>query len=77
MCPPFFVSCIGDGMDALDRKRAVSRFAQIHADEWRQATKTNAEITSAIVSAGVREGLSREEALDLAADMLKYMRRHL
>jgi hypothetical protein len=64
-------------MDALDRKRAVSRFAQIHADEWRQATKTNAEITSAIVSAGVREGLSREEALDLAADMLKYMRRHL
>jgi hypothetical protein len=77
MCPPFFVSCIEDGMDALDRKQAVSRFAQIHADEWRQATKTNAEITNAIVSAGVREGLSRKEALDLAADTLKYMRRYL
>jgi hypothetical protein len=77
MCPPFLVSCIEDGMDALDRKQAVSRFAQIHADEWRQASKTNAEITNAIVSEGVREGLSREEALDLAADTLKYMRRYL
>jgi hypothetical protein len=64
-------------MDALDRKQAVSRFAQIHAEEWRQASKTNAEITNAIVSAGVREGLSKEEALDLAADTLKYMRRYL
>lgn len=63
-------------MDALDRKQAVSHFAQIHADEWRRG-KANAEITNEIVSEGMREGLFREEALDVAADTLKYMRRYL
>jgi hypothetical protein len=75
--PPFPVSGIEDDMDALDLKQAVSRFARIHADEWKRASKTNAEITNAIVSDGMQEGLTREEALSVAEDALMYMRRYL
>jgi hypothetical protein len=67
---------IENGMDALNRKQALARLAHIHADEWKQASKTDAEITKARVSQGIRGGSSREEVLDLAADTLKYMRRH-
>lgn len=70
------MSGIENDVDALDLKQAVSRFAQIYADEWRQVSRTNAEIANEIVSEGMREGL-RERDLELAADTLKYMRRYL
>lgn len=68
---------IEDDMDALDLKQAGSRLGQIYADGWKQASRTNAEITNEIVSEGMRGALSREEALDVAADALQYMRRYL
>jgi hypothetical protein len=75
--PPFLVSCIKNDMDALDLQQAVLRSAQIHADEWKQASRTNAEITHEMISAGMREALSTEEARNLAEDTLRYMRRYL
>jgi hypothetical protein len=71
------MSGIQNGMDALDLKQVVSHFAQIHADAWKQASKTNAETANKIIATGMDEALSREEALNLADVALRYMRRYL
>jgi hypothetical protein len=54
----------------------VVRFAREHADAWLNTRKSNAQIINEIVTRMIAEGHSREEALDLADDTLRYMKRY-
>jgi len=59
-----------------ERKEIIARLAQTHAEEWKRAVKSNAQIINEIVKAMMSEGYSREQSLDFADDTLKYIRRY-
>ncbi|MGA2810436.1 MAG: hypothetical protein ABSG16_03475 [Candidatus Acidiferrum sp.] len=60
----------------MNRKEMVLRFARQHGEDWKRASKSNAQIINEIVSVMKTEGCSRDEALDLADDTLRYMQRY-
>jgi hypothetical protein len=60
----------------MDRKETIARLARMHAGDWKSATKTDAEIINAIIRALMKEGCTREHALDVAEDALRYIKRY-
>ena len=50
--------------------------AQLHFSDYRNATKSNAEIMNAILERLRAEGLTREAAWNVADDAIRYMQRY-
>ena len=60
----------------MEKKELILRFAQLHANDWKTASWSNAEITKKIAAAMAREGYAQKESLDIADATLKYMERY-
>ena len=50
--------------------------ARLHSEAWKSGLSSNAEIMDAIVDQLMAEGMTQEDASNVANDAIRYMRRY-
>jgi hypothetical protein len=60
----------------LEHQEQVHRMARLHSEAWKSGLPTNAGIMNAIVDQLMAEGMTREDAWNVANDTISYMKRY-